>query len=1267
MAAERQLFLISDLQDTDEYLEYSIGRYKYSFSLNQVFEVIEKKYYEVVPGQLLYALIPTNPENSKINAKKKIMPGKNTAITKDGTRIYSAFSGILQWRNNFINVLPLIEINSDLSVEYGTGNIIFDGSIIVLGAIDNGAIVDVTGDIYALKIFDAEIKCGGNIYVRDGIFDIHNGHIKCSGNIKTNKIIDSNNIEANGLIIVEDTIRNSKIKTESSVIVTGPGDRTIIRSEIFVCEMVMANIIGSKRETIYTLETGFDESKFKEFLEDIYSYEQLLKEIDDIKNLQKTITDEKRIEEYNKSINALETRANSIKSKIDEIYNKINFKGINEYFEKYATNTEEIELRDELKFIVKRINEKIKLIELDIKNLLEEKEKIESGMLDDKMLERLEQIESSVNSMQAKIKYFKELLNLAYLPKDKTKVVQHFEECFINIGLTVEEREDYDKLIDQKKFCLRNISNLKTENEKLQQQAENDNRAANQLKRNLETIKQIESTLSELAVKLEPYETFIKNRKFCKLSIEDEIIEGTIIKLDGKKVELNKRPERLSFVSNIENITIEGFIKIEISELFPEYHNSNEISNVKFEDLKLRRNILIEGIDNQNIYQYSTKLLNIPPTLALFIDLERYMQQTKKIIRLNTILLAKNEDKNQVRQSFFKIKNSYPIQVVGATVKECLEKAADHFKCSTEDLDYEILQYPSKSFISLKKQSYVLKVSRKGKEKKDIDGFFVILNTINGLIFTVFPPRGLGKKAKYEDVIQQLKEFGYEKDIDFNMIQREIETMSAEERKIAPRQPEPELDGKFFINISSDKMQAILTVLPPQFGGLPVAIEDIATKIKELNLTNVNFDIIQKALKNQKKKVELIICQGVEPTAGVDAQLMLPFLSEDKSEEEKKIEEIFGIVPLGNVKKSNLIAKKIPPQDGKPGRNIFDKEIPAPKDKNFKLRVDHNANLSDDENKIFALISGMAFREGYKFYVEEALRIPGDVDNHTGDIDFPGTVIISGAIKDGFKVKAGGDIYVSNIESAEVECGRNLYIRRGVAGNYKCRITVQGNIITNFIEQATIFCKRNVIVANAIMHSVINASENILVLTGGNGLIVGGIIRAGKSVFAKIIGSRTATVTTIEAGSDPENFEKLKKLDNFLVQLDKFYKSNRLNIKKLLILQKTGKFTEKHQEMLEKLKYQDREMIDRIKKILPERNKLLEIIEAGKDGKICVKERCYTGVRITISRAKIKVDKVTDFVTFFYLDMQVRIKPYEPPVEALLAELKKENIQLRTI
>ena len=95
--AERQMFIISDLADNDEYTVYSFGKNLFNFDLKSIFETIDKKYLEVMPGQLLYAFIDKSGNflNSDENSKFSVaLPGKNTAKSTEGERIYSTISEI---------------------------------------------------------------------------------------------------------------------------------------------------------------------------------------------------------------------------------------------------------------------------------------------------------------------------------------------------------------------------------------------------------------------------------------------------------------------------------------------------------------------------------------------------------------------------------------------------------------------------------------------------------------------------------------------------------------------------------------------------------------------------------------------------------------------------------------------------------------------------------------------------------------------------------------------------------------------------------------------------------------------------------------------------------------------------------------------------------------------------------------------------------------------------------------------------------------------
>ncbi|HPG32053.1 MAG TPA: Jag N-terminal domain-containing protein, partial [bacterium] len=412
---------------------------------------------------------------------------------------------------------------------------------------------------------------------------------------------------------------------------------------------------------------------------------------------------------------------NTLKINTDELYPKIKFDKINEYFTKYSAPATDENINQDYVFVLKRYNDKLSFLNSDIKKMEEERNKIESEKLDDKSLERLEEIENRIEYLNRKKKYFTDLRSLIYLPENKTKVVLDSEPISINCGMFKNEREEYDKIIDQKKFCEKNLASIKNEIEQLKKNQHPS--AAAKMEKKIEAINQINKTLAELKEKIIPFET-IKNHSGRRIvGVDGVVVEGAKLFIDGLERVIDKKYERIAFAGSFDNIVMEGFTKPDIEKII--YSDNSDYENFGqseiFENLKLRKNVLFEGFDGQQLYQYAIKFLGIPVQNALFIDVDRYMFQSRKILRLNAILIGKSEDKNVLRQMFFKIKNSYPIQIVGASIKECMLKGIEHFQCSEDDLDYEILQHPNKSFLSIKKQTYVVKIFKRGKDRKDLD------------------------------------------------------------------------------------------------------------------------------------------------------------------------------------------------------------------------------------------------------------------------------------------------------------------------------------------------------------------------------------------------------------------------------------------------------------------------------------------------------------------------------------------------------------------
>ena len=89
--------------------------------------------------------------------------------------------------------------------------------------------------------------------------------------------------------------------------------------------------------------------------------------------------------------------------------------------------------------------------------------------------------------------------------------------------------------------------------------------------------------------------------------------------------------------------------------------------------------------------------------------------------------------------------------------------------------------------------------------------------------------------------------------------------------------------------------------------------------------------------------------------------------------------------------------------------------------------------------------------------------MPVDVDNTTGDIEYEGNVIVHGNVRAGFTLKASGDITIMGVvEGANVDAGGNLTVNRGIQGMNKAQIHAGGDIVSKFVENATIVCGGNI-------------------------------------------------------------------------------------------------------------------------------------------------------------------------------------------------------------
>lgn len=223
-------------------------------------------------GDLLATLLPADYGQPGIDVFGKIIPprrvnnkvlkyGRKVVKSEDGLHLYAEVDGHVTLVDDRVFVSDIFEIPAD--VDSSTGDIEYDGNVVVRGNVITGFSVKAKGDIEVYGVVEgAYIEAGGHIILRRGMQGMNKGILKANGNI-VSKFIENAEVLAGGYIDT-DSIMHSKVTAKGEIIVSGRrGFVTggIIRSG----SMISVKNAGSTMGTSTVLEVGIDPEILDEF------------------------------------------------------------------------------------------------------------------------------------------------------------------------------------------------------------------------------------------------------------------------------------------------------------------------------------------------------------------------------------------------------------------------------------------------------------------------------------------------------------------------------------------------------------------------------------------------------------------------------------------------------------------------------------------------------------------------------------------------------------------------------------------------------------------------------------------------------------------------------------------------------------------------------------------------------------------------------------------------------------------------------------------
>ncbi|MDC7231616.1 MAG: FapA family protein [Spirochaetales bacterium] len=319
-------------------------------------------------------------------------------------------------------------------------------------------------------------------------------------------------------------------------------------------------------------------------------------------------------------------------------------------------------------------------------------------------------------------------------------------------------------------------------------------------------------------------------------------------------------------------------------------------------------------------------------------------------------------------------------------------------------------------------------------------------------------------------------------------------------------------DAKIVVSVSDNGMSATLSFLPPHGSGNPVSADRIREALEENGVVKgILEDEIERlsALGAEEKIVtDQLIAQGQIPFQGEQALKFLVDIEPGKKNT-VPVEEGDLVAELGKKGEASSV-----------GFNVLGEELYSEGDKGIEREKNILEENRDGQLVLKAGVKGLLCLENDRIYIKEKQTIRGDVSRTTGNIQFPGSVAISGSVLSGIFVNAGKDLTVMEVvEAALLSAGGNIMIGKGVKGDRKAVLRAGGSISLGFAEATNIMVSDILKVKKALMNSIVKCNGKLVSETEDT-KIIGGNLKVKNGLSAGTLGSEREVKTHISFGQD---------------------------------------------------------------------------------------------------------------------------------------------------
>lgn len=376
------------------------------------------------------------------------------------------------------------------------------------------------------------------------------------------------------------------------------------------------------------------------------------------------------------------------------------------------------------------------------------------------------------------------------------------------------------------------------------------------------------------------------------------------------------------------------------------------------------------------------------------------------------------------------------------------------------------------------------------------------------------------------------------------------------------------------ISISPDKMSASV-IIPQGFSPELLTTEFLAGIARERRVV-----ITQDALsalaqvaaqaRLAQDQVEAVFACGQAPAHGEPARLVwLPGFDPERHVHEGADghTDFYHIVDYVRVSKDQAFARIDQATEGVDGMTVTGEVAKAKPGRPLDWQFD-TASTCVDGCEVRSKIDGVLLLQRKFIKVSNLIEV-SDVDFSTGNISVEGGVHVRSEVKDRFEIHATQDVIIDGlVESAVIECGGNLQLKRGMAAHDRGHLVVRGNAEVGYLNAVHARIEGTLQFRKEIMNCDLSIGVD---LVGDGGSIIGGKTAVTGGVRVAVLGSEAEIPTRLVLGTMPMLFEERAQVMRELKHAESIVEG--FTNEMAMLQQSAGKLTAQQKERLTELNY----------------------------------------------------------------------------------------------